>query len=240
MRKLREHTKAAISQVKWAAASLATLRALRPETYARVDNTHAAHAFNRVTQALEHDAALALNRVWDSDARSVSLSRLVVDAEKARRMIKNYWIGDAWQHEKAMKRRSKGLADEEHRIRAWADHREREIAAAERHIEELLTEARSLVDRVESGQDREAHKALQHFRHTVLAHTDIAQRPGRVRPPMGGDIDRLLEVSGAIVEKMETLLNRNGLSIADCAEIDGRCAASLWAMLERSPKAQGE
>jgi hypothetical protein len=237
---LREHTKAAIGQVRWAAGSLHTLRAVRPETVSRVDQTHAAHAFNRICQALEHDAALALNRLWDRDSRAVSLRRLVADAQKARDDILAYWVSDARQMELTGHRASHGLADEDLRVRSWTHHREREVERAEGHIDRLLNEAASMVARVESGEDRDAHQALRHFRNTVLAHKDIDGRPGTVRPPVGGDIDRLLEVSAAIVEKMQTLVNRNSISIADEASIDARYAVSFWAMLERAPKTQGE
>jgi hypothetical protein len=240
MKGLRDHTKAAIGQVRWAAASLHTLRAVRPETVSRVNQTHAAHAFNRISQALEHDAALALNRLWDRDKRAVGLSRLVGDAKHARDAIVAYWISDAFEAEQAGHRASKGMADEAQRVRAWTHHREREVDRAEGHVDALLTDAASLLARVESGEDKEPHQALRHFRNTVLAHADINGRPGTARQSVGGDIDRLLAVSAAIVEKMETLVNRNSISIDDDASIDQRYAISFWAMLERAPKVQGE
>jgi hypothetical protein len=239
---LREHTKAAIDQVLWAAASLQTLRAIRPETVIRLDKTYAAHAFNRICQCLEHDAVLALNRVWDNHRDSLNISRIVQKSKAKKFKIIEFWNDDIQNNDPEFQQGFDDLPTDarESISRLYKARKKEKIAHTPELIDGIFKDLDSHVTSVIDGKYKDSQSLLRRFRNKYLAHREmrIAESPATL--PKGGDIDALLEPTSSIVEKLDTLLNRTNFSVADFSNLDRLGAESFWKLVERAPKVLGE
>jgi hypothetical protein len=242
LQELRDTIEVAKDQLLWAASSLQTLRSINEETVARVDKTYAAHSFNRISQALEHDAALALSRLWDKSRGALNLQRIFSQAEAFRSDIVEFSQQAEEQHASKSEQRNKQAAglDKCSLVRLT----KRRLDETAEKVDELLDSTRGLLQQVHSGDHKEPRDALIHFRNKFLAHrqVEIRHRPesAQLRNPRGSDIDNLVSLSADIIEDLYTLANRDIFSLKDFLYVEERYARAFWSMLEQSRKRQGE